>query len=89
MSIELKTNSKTDSLLFLSDVFYPGWKAFVDNLPTKIYLANHAFRSIVVPQGTHQVKFTFHPDNFYLALKLSFVTFIIISAYALKKIIFK
>ncbi len=87
--IELKSNSKTNSLLFLSDVFYPGWKASVDNIPTKIYLANYTFRAIIVPQGFHKIKFTFHPDNFYLALKLSVVTLIIMLIYSLKKIIFK
>jgi hypothetical protein len=87
--IELESNSKTNSLLFLSDVFYPGWKASVDNIPTKIYLANYTFRAIIVPQGFHKIKFTFHPDNFYLALKLSVVTLIIMLIYSLKKIIFK
>jgi len=62
--IEIKTNSSGNKLLFLSDNFYPGWRAKVDNQETEVYRANYAFRAIFVPQGEHKVVFFYHPDSF-------------------------
>ncbi len=47
-----------NSLLLLTDNYYPSWQATIDGLPTRIYKANHTFRSVLIPQGNHQVEFT-------------------------------
>jgi len=50
---------KTDkpALLFLSDNYYPNWKAKVNGKETKIYRADYTFRAIVVPSGESKVEF--------------------------------
>ncbi|MCH7952239.1 YfhO family protein, partial [Patescibacteria group bacterium] len=60
-TVELKVETPTRQLLFLSDAFYPGWVATVDGEETKIYRANYAFRAIVVPLGSHTVIFKYKP----------------------------
>ena len=62
--IVIKTSSNANSLLFLSDSYYSGWKAYVDNKETEIYLADYAFRAVVVPQGIHIVTFVYDPLSF-------------------------
>ena len=52
--IEISTNSSGNSLLFLSDTFYPGWKALVDGKNTTIYRTDFTFRSVFVPGRTAQ-----------------------------------
>jgi hypothetical protein len=59
--VEIKTSSSVPQLLFLSDNMYPGWKAFIDGTPTKIYRANFTFRAVVVPVGEHTVVYRFQP----------------------------
>lgn len=59
--IEIKVTSSADGLLVLTDNFYPGWRAFVDGQPTKVYLANFSFRAVVVPRGEHTVEFRYQP----------------------------
>lgn len=49
----------TEGLIFLSDNYYPGWKAYVDGKETKIHRANYTFRAVPVPQGKHIVEFTY------------------------------
>src|SRR5262249_5285263 len=33
----------------------PGWKAYVDRVPTPVFRANYAFIALVVPKGDHYV----------------------------------
>lgn len=60
-SVEIAVTTPTPQLLFLSDTFYPGWHAYVDNTETEILRANYAFRAIAVPPGIHQVSFRYQP----------------------------
>lgn len=76
--IIINTQSDTDKLFFLSDTYYPGWKAYIDNKETKIYKADYAFRAIVLPGGNHKVVFKYLPQSFYLGVKLSIISIIIL-----------
>lgn len=67
-TIKISTMSKSDSILFLSDPFYPGWKALVDGVDTPIYRANYAFRAVVLPKGKHSVEFIYDPLSFRLGI---------------------
>lgn len=62
--IQLKANSKCNGLVVLSDVYYPGWVAYVDGIKTPIYRANYVFRAISVPDGEHTVILKY--ENWYL-----------------------
>jgi len=44
-----------------SEIMYPGWKAWVDGTSTALYTANHAFRTVWVPEGAHEVTFRYEP----------------------------
>ncbi len=57
--------------LFLSDVYFPGWKARVDNRETRIYRANYAFRAVLLPAGVHNVMFQYQPASFRIGLWVS------------------
>ncbi len=60
-----------DAFLYLSDTYYPGWRAYVDGKETKIYRANLAFRAVQVPAGNHRVEFRYVPLSFYAGLGLT------------------
>lgn len=64
--VRINTTSPCDSLLFLSDVFYKGWKSTVDGKDSKILLADHALRAVAVAKGKHTVEFTYEPLSFKL-----------------------
>lgn len=51
-----------ESLVVFSEIMFPGWKAFIDGQPTALFTANHVFRSVFVPQGSHRVEFRFEPS---------------------------
>ena len=56
------------------DAHYPGWKAYAEEEEVDILLANDAFKSVIVPQGTHRVRFVFSPNSVYVGFAVSGVT---------------
>jgi Bacterial membrane protein YfhO len=59
--VTLRLNARAPGQLILGDMFYPGWKAFVDGHQTPIHAANVAFRAVAVPRGRHTVRFRYQP----------------------------
>lgn len=66
--IVFTTKTLSNSLLFLSDNFYPEWEAKVDGVSTQVLLANYSFRAVEIPAGSHTVEFYYNPKAFYLGL---------------------
>ena len=73
----MNVNTARKGILVLADIDYPGWRATINDIPTKIYKANYITRAIVVPEGEHQVKFFFHPDSFFIGITVSMITLLI------------
>jgi hypothetical protein len=69
--MEVKTTSPMPAFLVTSDVLYPGWNASVDGNAVELYQANYAFRGVVVPAGTHTVRFEFRPKSLYYGVAIS------------------
>jgi hypothetical protein len=72
--VVIRTSSDRNTLLFLADSYYPGWKARVDGQDAKIYRADYLFRAVPVPAGEHEVRFVFEPDTFDLGESISLFT---------------
>ncbi|MBT3255149.1 MAG: YfhO family protein [Deltaproteobacteria bacterium] len=51
-------------MLVLSEIYYPGWKAFLDGKEKEIYKTNYLFKSIYAPEGNHHLELVFEPANF-------------------------
>jgi Bacterial membrane protein YfhO len=66
--VSLTATMARPGLVVLTDTFYPGWTATVDGKPASIYLTDYAFRGVVVPEGTHEVVFSYSPASFKLGL---------------------
>lgn len=77
-TIVLATHGECSAYLVTSEVMYPGWEATIDNKPSEILTANHAFRSLFIPKGIHTVAFTFRPTIFYIGLIISTALIIIL-----------
>lgn len=70
----IKAHSSNDCILFLSDTYYPGWRAFVDGKLTKVYRANYTFRAISFPAGEHEIEFVYLPFCFLVGIVGSAIT---------------
>ena len=78
--IVILTDSSTPGYLFLSEIFYPGWKAFVDDQPRRILRGNYLFRVIELPKGRHVVGLVFDPLSIKAGIGITLSTLFIIMA---------
>ena len=67
--VSIETNNP--SILVLSEVWYPGWKAYDNGEEVKIYRANHIFRAIPLEKGAHQIEMVMAPASLKIGLLIS------------------
>lgn len=72
--IVLDVEAARGGLLFLSEVYYPAWRASVDGEPAEVLRVNTAFRGVVVPEGSHVVTLWYSPSEFRLGFLISGIT---------------
>ena len=71
--LQVKVRESGASLV-LMDSLFPGWRASVDGESAPIYLANHAFRAVPLPEGDHTVEFRYEPATYRVGLFISLLT---------------
>ncbi|MCC7361079.1 MAG: YfhO family protein [Anaerolineales bacterium] len=67
--------------LVYSEVWYPGWRAWVDGVEAPIYRANFAFRAVAVPVGEHTISMRFDPPAWRAGLALTALTLLALAAW--------
>ena len=72
--VRMEVETAAAGLLVLTDNYAPGWKALLDGQATRVYVADHAFRAVVVPAGSHQVEFVYQPLSFRVGVAISLLT---------------
>jgi hypothetical protein len=82
--IVLEVTTPEAALLFLSESYYPGWKAFVNGSQEEILRANFVFRAIPLGPGSHQVEVVYQPLSFKIGLLVSlFTIFVLLIAWSI------
>jgi hypothetical protein len=76
--IDLSLRASRASLLVLSETYYPGWKAWIDEQPTQIHSVDVALRGVVVPAGAHRLRMEFRPVILLVSLGISLGTAILL-----------
>lgn len=79
-NITLDAEASGNNLLFLSEVYYPDWKVYIDGQPAEILKTNYLFRGVVVPKGKHKIEFKFESSTYYMGKNLSMGTNILLVA---------
>jgi Bacterial membrane protein YfhO len=59
-----RASARRPSLLVLTDLHYPGWKATVDGRDVPIERVNYLLRGVPLTAGTHEVEFRYEPGSF-------------------------
>ena len=69
--LTIQAGMACDGMVVLSDTFFPGWYANVDEKPAPIYQVNGAMRGVLVPQGMHTLAMVYRPRSVYLGAALT------------------
>lgn len=71
--IILKSTQLCAGWLVLSDSYFPGWIAQLDEQDAHLYKADFNFRAVFVPAGTHTIRFKYSPISLRVGLIASFL----------------
>jgi len=79
--ITVSVNLENSGFLVLSEVWYPGWKAYDNEKEVKIYKTDYTLRSVYLEKGNHTVEFVYDPDSFKHGLNITLITLLGIVMY--------
>lgn len=77
--VKFYVETSEPALLILSDLRYPGWRAFLDGEGVPIYATDGLFRGVLVPEGSHHIVMRFVPQSLRLGLGL-YLTALLVSS---------
>ncbi len=77
-SFKVDVEMQQDGFLFLSENYYPAWKAYLDGKQIKIYRANYLFRAVYLDKGSHEVSFFFDSVPYRVGKTFTLLTFVLL-----------
>jgi hypothetical protein len=83
--VALEVHSETDCFLVFQDLWFPGWKAFVDDKETEILRTDVGVRAIEIERGGHTVLMAYEPQSLRLGMVLTFLGIALTAVYATKR----
>ena len=82
--------SNKPGFVVFSEMFYPGWKAKINNKGVNVYKVNFILRGIFVQKGNNKIKFYFEPSSIKygsLFQIISIIVFVALIFYSSNKIL--
>jgi uncharacterized membrane protein YfhO len=73
-----QVNATAEGHVVLSEVYAPGWSAFVDGQAAPILRANQLLRAVPITAGEHELRVLYDPVSFKLGAILSGVTLVLL-----------
>lgn len=74
----IQVNSTRNSLMLVSEVYFPGWTAKLDGRATRIIRTDVALMSVFVPAGQHVLEFSMHSKYLNLGASITLLSIIVI-----------
>jgi len=81
--VRLDVEAAGEGYLVLSEVYYPGWRAYVDGQRVPLLRANYAFRAVHLSPGHHVVHLAFEPTSWKVGLGISVATWVGLAVWGL------
>ena len=67
----VRLESDQPSVLVVSQMYYPGWRARIDGSEIRVFPVDVALTGMVIPSGTHELRLSFQPASFRIGLLIS------------------
>ncbi|MCI0587431.1 MAG: YfhO family protein [Planctomycetes bacterium] len=62
--VRLRARMSARGFVVLADAYHDGWRVRVDGEGQKVWIADHALRAVLVPEGAHEIEFAYEPVLF-------------------------
>ena len=73
IELEVEIPSGTDGFLSSTERYAPGWKGWIDGIPTEVIKTNFYFRGMPVPPGRHRIIWRYKPARWLPLVWVSIV----------------
>ena len=60
-TVEISVKTLAPGFLVLTDLYYPGWNVYVDNVESQTLRVNSIFRGVYIESGNHIISFKYEP----------------------------
>ena len=68
---QVNVKMSCEGLVVLGDVYFPGWRAAIDDRPAVVHEVNGMMRGVIVPKGDHTLMFDYRPWSVQAGAALS------------------
>jgi hypothetical protein len=75
-----EATARRRSLLVLTDIHYPGWKARVDGRPAALERVDYLLRGVPLAPGTHRIEFRYEPLSWRIGWIISALALAVLGA---------
>jgi hypothetical protein len=79
-AILLDVQTDRDGMLVLSEMYYPGWTAYIDGVETPVLRVDYNLRGTFVPRGPHSVEVRFQPRDLARGRLISLTSLLVCGA---------
>ena len=59
--VRLRAKMGAPGFVVLADAYHDGWRVRVDGASERLWVADHALRAVLVPEGNHEIEFAYEP----------------------------
>ena len=77
--LKYEVNSAKGGTVVFSEIYYPGWQAYIDGEKVEHGRANYILRAMNVPAGKHVVEFKFDPDSLHATEAIAYIAFALLA----------
>ncbi len=78
--IRIRAQTSAPGLLVLSEMHYPAWKAYLNDTPTHLYVADHVLSGIALPAGAHTVELRFESTTLRVGTGITLASYALLAA---------
>ena len=71
--LKYEVSSEKGGVVVFSEIYYPGWQAYIDGVEAPLGRADYILRAMNVPAGKHTVEFKFDPKSLHTTETIAFV----------------
>ena len=71
--LKYEVSSEKGGVVVFSEIYYPGWQAYIDGVEAPHGRADYILRAMNVPAGKHTVEFKFDPKSLHTTETIAFV----------------